>query len=134
MTSLVHNPLAVNERQSRVDWLMLGALGGLMVIGVFFVFSATTVAESNTQLAWHKQAWFRQIVWYALGLAGMAAVSSVDYRLLARWSLVGYVAIILTLITVLIPGVGAEKFGARRWIDLRFFQFQASEFAKLAFI
>jgi len=85
-------------------------------------------------LAWHKQAWFRQIVWYALGLVGMIAVCSVDYRLLARWSLVVYVAIILTLITVLVPGVGAEKFGARRWIDLKFFQFQPSEFAKLAFI
>ena len=134
MSSLVHQPLPANERQSRVDWLMLGALGGLMVVGVFFVYSATTVAESNTQLAWHKQAWFRQIVWYALGFVGMIAVCSVDYRLLARWSLVVYVAIILTLITVLVPGVGAEKFGARRWIDLKFFQFQPSEFAKLAFI
>ncbi len=134
MNPLVHQPLAANEREPRVDWLMLCALGGLMVIGVFFVFSATTVAESNTQLAWHKQAWFRQIVWYVLGIASMVAVSSVDYRLLARWSLVGYVAIILTLIIVLIPGVGAEKFGARRWIDLKFFQFQPSEFAKLAFI
>jgi rod shape determining protein RodA len=134
MNPLVHQPLAANERQPRVDWLMLGALGGLMVVGVFFVFSATTVAESNTQLVWHKQAWFRQIVWYTLGIGAMIAVSSVDYRLLARWSFVGYVAIILTLITVLIPGVGAEKFGARRWIDLKFFQFQPSEFAKLAFI
>ena len=134
MNPLVHQPLAANERQSRVDWLMLGALGGLMVIGVFFVFSATTVAESNTQMAWHKQAWFRQIIWYSLGIVAMIAVSSIDYRLLARWSLVGYVAIILILIMVLIPGVGAEKFGARRWIDLKFFQFQPSEFAKLAFI
>ena len=73
-------------------------LPALLVIGVFFVFSATTVAESNTQLAWHKQAWVRQIIWYTLGIAGMVAMSSIDYRLLARWSFVGYVGIILLLV------------------------------------
>src|SRR5208282_6112041 len=38
------------------------------------------------------------------------------------------------LVIVLIPHVGSMRFGARRWIDLGFFQFQPSEFAKLAFI
>ena len=60
--------------------------------------------------------------------------AAVDYRLLARWSLVGYVLIVLLLIAVLIPQIGTEKFNARRWIDLKLFQFQPSEFAKIAFI
>jgi rod shape determining protein RodA len=42
---------------------------------------------------------------------------------------------ILCLIAVLIPFIGqTHGWGARRWIDLPFFQFQPSEFAKLAFI
>jgi rod shape determining protein RodA len=127
-------PLPVNERQSRVDWLMMAALVGLMVIGVTFVFSATMANESAALTAWYNQAWFRQLVWYALGLGALFAVCLVDYRLLARWSLVAYCGIILLLIAVLIPGIGADRFGARRWIDLGPFSLQPSEFAKLAFI
>jgi rod shape determining protein RodA len=74
------------------------------------------------------------MVWYALGLGAGAALCLVDYHTLARWSLVAYGAAIFFLLIVLIPHVGSMRFGARRWIDLRFFQFQPSEFAKLAFI
>jgi rod shape determining protein RodA len=45
-----------------------------------------------------------------------------------------YGAVILALIAVLIPGVGAERFGARRWIDLGPISLQPSEFAKIGFI
>jgi rod shape determining protein RodA len=42
---------------------------------------------------------------------------------------------ILCLVAVLIPFIGqTHGWGARRWIDLPFFQFQPSEFAKLTFI
>jgi rod shape determining protein RodA len=58
----------------------------------------------------------------------------VDYQILARWSLVIYWATILTLIVVLIPGIGTVVFGARRWIDFGLFKVQPSEFAKLSFI
>jgi rod shape determining protein RodA len=127
-------PLAANERQSRVDWLMMAALGGLMIIGVLFVYSATMANESAALAVWYNQAWFRQLVWYLIGLGAVGAICVVDYRLIARWSIVIYGAVILALIAVLIPGVGAERFGARRWIDLGPISLQPSEFAKIGFI
>jgi rod shape determining protein RodA len=127
-------PMAANERQSRVDWLMMAALAGLMVIGVLFVFSATMANESAALTLWYNQPWFRQLVWYGIGFGAMGAVCLVDYRILARWSLVIYGAVVLLLMAVLVPGIGAERFGARRWIDLGPFSLQPSEFAKLAFI
>ena len=125
---------SLNERKETFDKLQLAALAGLMLVGVAFVFSATMVNPVETEKVWFAQIWFRQVVWYALGLGAGAAVCFVDYHTLARWSFVAYWAMIFCLLAVLIPHVGSVRFGARRWIDLGFFQFQPSEFAKLAFI
>jgi rod shape determining protein RodA len=123
-----------NQRQARLDRVQLAALCCLMLLGTVFVYSATTVADASVSTPLYNRIWFRQIIWCALGLGGAAAICCMDYRSLARWSLVAYWGTILLLIAVLVPGIGSMRFGARRWIDLGFFQFQPSEFAKLTFI
>ena len=123
----------VNERQSRVDWLQLLGLFGLMVVGVSFIYSAT-LAHETTTIPWYRERWFMQIVWYAAGVVAAGTLCLVDYHTLARWSFVAYWAMMAALLFVLIPGLGVMRFGARRWFDLGFFQLQPSEFAKLAFI
>lgn len=128
------NTLALNQAQSPVDRLQLGALFGLMIIGGAFVYSATMANDSIAGAPLYNQLWFRQLVWYALGTALAAVVCLVDYRTLSRWAYVIYWCSILLLIAVLIPGIGSLRFGARRWIDLGFFQFQPSEFAKIGVI
>jgi rod shape determining protein RodA len=126
--------MAQTDRQSRVEWLQLVGLLGLMIVGVMFIFSATRAHEVNN-IPWYKEAFVRQIVWYVIGATGGAMLCVLDYRSLARWSLVIYWGTVVTLILVLIPGVGTTHgWGARRWIDLGAFQFQPSEFAKLGFI
>ena len=116
------------------DRLQIAALVGLMLIGAAFVYSATMVSDVTATLPWYEQTWVRQIVWYGLGIGAAAALCLVDYHTLARWSYVAYAGMLLCLVAVLIPHIGSMRFGARRWIDLGFFQFQPSEFAKLAFI
>jgi rod shape determining protein RodA len=123
-----------NERQSRLDILQLAAAFLLMVISVAFVYSATMSNEAAGTLAWYKQSYFRQIIWFALGVGAAASICLVDYHTLTRWAFVAYWITILTLIAVIIPHVGSMRYGARRWIELAGFQFQPSEFAKLAFI
>jgi len=122
------------ERHARIDWLMLCALGGLMIAGLAFIYSATSAAETAQVTAWYRQRWVLQVVWYLAGMSAAVLVCMVEYHILARWSLVAYWATILLLVAVLIPGVGSMRFGARRWIDLGVFQVQPSEFAKLSFI
>src|SRR5678809_1061548 len=123
------------EPHGRLDKLQLVAICGLMVLGATFVFSATMVTEPAAAAAWYRQSWFRQLIWYVLGIGAATGLCFIDYRIIARWAFVVYWVTILLLIAVLIPGIGTTHgWGARRWIDLAFFQFQPSEFAKLAFI
>ncbi|HEV2209553.1 MAG TPA: FtsW/RodA/SpoVE family cell cycle protein [Verrucomicrobiae bacterium] len=123
----------LNEPQARLDRLQLAALAGLMLLGAAFVYSARMASEPN--LVWYSQSWFRQVIWYGLGIGAGAAVCLLDYRTLARWAFVVYWLSIVPLLAVLVRGIGTTHgWGAMRWIDLGFFQFQPSEFAKLAFI
>jgi len=124
----------LNERPSKFDRLQLAALAGLIFVGAAFVFSATMANPALASLPWYDQSGVRQLAWYALGIGAGAALCLVDYHTLARWSFVAYWAAIFFLAMVLVPHVGSMRFGARRWIDFGPFQFQPSEFAKLAFI
>ncbi|MGA2029399.1 MAG: rod shape-determining protein RodA [Verrucomicrobiota bacterium] len=122
------------QPRQQIERLQLFALAGLMFVGAMFVYSATMVNESAATLPWYDQTWVRQIIWYALGIGAAAGICFLDYHTLARWSFVAYWATIFFLVIVLIPHIGSMRFGARRWIDFGPFQFQPSEFAKLAFI
>lgn len=77
-----------------------------------------------------------QLVGIAVGLAGMAVILHLDYRLLARpeicLTLLG--VSFVTLILVAIPGVGKMLNGSRRWLRLGPISFQPSELAKYASI
>jgi rod shape determining protein RodA len=125
----------LTEHRLNLDRTQILAAFVLMVVGVLFIFSASTGAEASANAALYNQLWFRQIVWYFLGLCGAIAICFIDYRTLSRWSLIIYGFSIFLLVLVLIPGIGSTHgWGARRWIDIGPYQGQPSEFAKLAFI
>ena len=129
------NTAILNSTPSRFDRLQLAALGGLMVLGAVFVYSASLASEATAVIPWYNQSWVRQILWYLVGTGAGAALCLLDYRAVSRWAMVVYWVSLLPLVAVLVPGIGSTKgWGAMRWIDFGFFQFQPSEFAKLSFI
>ena len=122
------------ERDLKIDLLQVLAVVGLMFLSVAFVYSAKFAAESAANFTWYHQLFFKQIIWFAVGLGVAIALCLTDYHTLARWSFVAYWLSILALVAVLVHKIGSTHGGARRWIDLPGFQLQPSEFGKLAFI
>ncbi len=98
----------------------------LAVFGVFFIYSAQ-VYTGRTQFA-------MQIAWLAIGGGAYAAVSLVDYKIFLKHGHWVWVAALLALVAVKIDGIGQERLGAQRWIDLGPFSIQPSEPAKLAVV
>lgn len=117
-----------------VDWTIMLAVVGLMILGVMFIYSAR-LSREGLDMAFTNRLAFRQLIWYVIGAGAMTAMCMTDYRIMSRYSYVAYWASILALLLVLIPFIGTtHNMGARRWIPLGFFSIQPSEFAKLALI
>ena len=76
----------------------------------------------------------RQLLFAVGGVAVMLALPHIfDYHALRRFALPLLAVSLLLLVLVLIPGVGVEVNGARRWLNFGI-QFQPSEIAKFALI
>ncbi len=126
MTSRVSDYLGVFKTATRSRWDLWTplALVALSLIGVAFIYSA----QFSTPLT----NWLNQLVWLGGGLVVYTAVSLMDYRI---WLSIGhwfYLACLLLLVLVLIPGIGNERYGAQRWLDFGAFALQPSEPAKAA--
>jgi rod shape determining protein RodA len=124
----------IRKKESKIYLPLVVATLALMLVGVLFIYSATYATESVQNLPFYRQRYFMQIVWYLIGIVAAIAVNLINYHTITRWSYVFYWLCIIMLILVLIPGIGAMRYNARRWFDLGYFQMQPSEFAKLAFI
>lgn len=72
----------------------------------------------------------RQAIWVGIGFVLLLIVVSIDYHILLDLSLVLYILGLGSLVLVLFAGV--ERGGAANWLQIGPFQFQPSEFAKLA--
>ncbi|MCX7661990.1 MAG: FtsW/RodA/SpoVE family cell cycle protein, partial [Candidatus Omnitrophica bacterium] len=105
----------------------------LISIGIVMIYSASGTYALNR----YKDSMFflkRQTLFFILGISLFTLILFFDYRLLSNFSKPLVFLGILLLILVLIPGIGREVAGARRWFRLGYFNFQPSELANLATI
>ena len=114
--------------------MILGLVLGLVVLGLLMVYSSSFAVGL---LAYNNANYFvlRQAVWAAIGLGGMLVLMRMDYHWLRTISPLLMLAAIVTLVAVLVPGIGLERNGAQRWLAMGPLPpVQPSEFAKLALI
>lgn len=115
------------------DRLLLAVAALLLVFGLVMVASAS-VAVAERQTGDMLYYFRRQLVFAALGLGAAVFMYCVPMR---HWSNAGFPLLgfgLVLLMLVLIPGIGHEVNGARRWLNLGPVNLQASEVARLCFI
>ena len=108
-----------------IDWLLLIAILALCALGVVMIYSTTS---DPTRGSSHLHV--TQLYAIGLGLVAMAIALAIDYRAFTDKSHLIYIAIVALLLYVMFFGM--VQMGARRWIPLRVFNLQPSEFAKAA--
>ncbi|MFF0423914.1 FtsW/RodA/SpoVE family cell cycle protein [Streptomyces sp. NRRL B-24572] len=74
-----------------------------------------------------------QMMYSAIGIAMFVGVLLLlkDHRVLQRYTYISMVAALVLLLLPLVPGLGADVFGAKIWIRVGGFSIQPGEFAKL---
>lgn len=112
--------------------LVLAALA-LTGVGMALILSATTT-QTTIEGAPDFSFVIKQAVALAVGLAVMVVAAVLDYRWIRALAPVLWIGSVGLLVAVLVPGIGTEVNGARRWIDLPGFNLQPSEIAKIAII
>jgi cell division protein FtsW len=105
----------------------------LICIGAVMIFSASSI------YAWekYKDSFFflkRHLVFLVIGVFLTFLVMSVDYRKFRRFAKPLLIFSLFLLALLLIPGIGREVSGARRWFRFKFISFQPSELAGMAMI
>lgn len=113
--------------------LMLLAGTGLLGFGLLMA-ASTTISASNDQGSTIWTQLIREIEFVVVGLPifwlSLRAAPR-RFRTLAYPAM--FVAFV-SLMAVLVPGLGVGVYGARRWIDIGPLQLQPSEFAKIAIL
>ena len=102
---------------------------GLTFLGLVILFSASQSMHADPTVLLKKQLIWLVLATIAGGIAMMVNLEAL--REYAYWLAAGSV---LLLAIVLIPGIGVEVNGARRWMDFGIMRLQVSEVGKLGLI
>ena len=126
--------LARNAPAAEYDRSLAWAALLLAALGLVMVYSASIATAESNRYTGNSAAWFltRQAVFLGIALLAAVMVFLVPARLWQQAAPIIFLAGVALLIAVLIPGVGREVNGARRWLALPLFSVQPSEVMKLA--
>jgi len=123
--------MALTMRNLRIQLFMTTVT--LVCIGIIMIYSASGIYALER---FKDSTYFlkRHLSFVLLGAAIAFWVMSTDYRKFKKYARPALFVSLLLLVLVLIPGIGREVSGARRWFRFKFISFQPAEFSSIALI
>lgn len=125
--------LSLTQSLPQIDPWLIGLPAVLVSFGLIMVASASI----DFAAAQYADPWFftkRHAIFVALAVLSSVLIFFIPSQVWNQFSIVLLLVGVALLVAVLIPGVGKEVNGARRWFALGPFTIQASEVAKFCFI
>ncbi|MGH8853435.1 MAG: putative lipid II flippase FtsW [Telluria sp.] len=108
----------------------------LMLFGLVMVYSASIALPDSPKFAYlnDKNEFFlyRQAMYIIVSMAAAAITFQVPVAVWPKYAPMMFIATLVLLALVLIPGVGVSVNGARRWLPLKVMNLQPSEIMKIA--
>ena len=116
-----------------IDKLIISATVLLLGLSLIMVYSTTALRTPEAQ--GHNTAFaIRHLGSIVIGLVGMFSLSYISPLNMRRFARPLMIIGLVLLVMVLIPGIGYEAGGAKRWISLPGTRFQPSEFFKIIIV
>jgi len=127
---MLYNPA---RRESAIDPALVWSALILAAFGLVMVYSASIAMAEAERFTGFRPGYFlvRHSAYLALGIAAAVALFRVPVWLWQRAAPWLFLAGTVMLVAVLVPGIGREVNGSRRWIALGIASFQPSELMKL---
>jgi cell division protein FtsW len=117
-------------RRLVLDPWVIGPVAALLLVGLVMVASAS-IGVSDRDMGEPFFYFQRQLMYAALGLVAAAIAVAIPTALWDRYSMVLLGLGFFLLLAVLVPGIGHEVNGSRRWVRLGIMNFQVSELSRV---
>jgi cell division protein FtsW len=119
--------------QLEYDNLLIWVFVALLTIGLVMVYSASIATAEGSKFTGHQPTYYlmRHAMFVVVGLIAGALVFQVPVQLWQTYSPYLFLAGAALLVLVLIPHIGREVNGSRRWLSLFVINLQPSELMKL---
>lgn len=136
-TELTSSVNAVRPGRSAMpsfDILLIAFTAALVLFGLLMVYSASIALADGPRYEHYGRYYFviRHSLFLLVGLLAMGFVLNIPMAIWQKLAIPLFVLGLILLLLVLIPGIGREVNGARRWITFGPLNLQPSEMMKIA--
>jgi cell division protein FtsW len=130
MIGALDNP---RRQIEEIDYALLWSVLILLFTGLVMVYSSSIAIAEAGRFTNHQPAYYlvRHGVFICIGLVAAAVTFQIPLSLWQKYAPYLFMVGVLLLAIVLIPGIGRDVNGARRWLPLGFANLQPSELMKM---